>query len=59
MLRTLPPILSPGWYFSVKSVQGSGSSCLRPSEMRLALRVDFEHLALDLLADLEDLATGA
>jgi hypothetical protein len=23
-------------YFSVKSVQGSGSSCLKPSEMRLA-----------------------
>ena len=48
-------ILSPGLYFSVKSVHGSGSSCLRPRLMRLALRVDLEHLALDLLADLEEL----
>ena len=59
MLRTLPPILSPGWYFSVKSVQGFGLELLETEADALGLRVDLEHLALDLLADLEELATGA
>ena len=56
MLRTLPPILSPGLYFSVKSVQGFGLELLQAERDALGLRVDLEDLALDLLADLEHLA---
>ena len=48
-------MMSPGLYFCVKTVHGSGSSCLRPEADSLVLRVEVENHRLHLLAHLEHL----
>ena len=52
---TAPSTIVPTGYFSSSSSHGFGLELLQAERDALVLRVDLEHLALDLVADVEDL----